>query len=71
MGYSEGLAELEMISMILSINDALGIKNSKIKINHLGNKDAKDQFCEALKNSLEPFSSKLEKLDLDRLNKIL
>ena len=58
-----------MISMILSINDALGIKNSKIKINHLGNKDAKDQFCEALKNYLEPFSSKLEKLDLDRLNK--
>ena len=69
LGYSEGLAELEMISMILSINDALGIKNSKIKINHLGNKDAKDQFCEALKNYLEPFSSKLEKLDLDRLNK--
>ena len=69
LGYSEGLAELEMISMILSINDALGIKNSKIKINHLGNKDAKDQFCEALKNYLKPFSSKLEKLDLDRLNK--
>ena len=69
LGYSEGLAELEMISMILSINDALGIKDSKIKINHLGNKETKDKFCEALQNYLKPLSSKLEKLDLDRLNK--
>ena len=69
LGYFEGLAELEMISMILSINDALGIKDSKIKINHLGNKEAKDKFCEALQNYLKPLSSKLEKLDLDRLNK--
>ena len=69
LGYFEGLAELEMISMILSINDALGIKDSKIKINHLGNKEAKDKFCAALKNYLKPLSGKLEKLDLDRLNK--
>ena len=69
LGFPEGLAELEMISMIISINSRLEIKNPKIKINHLGDKNVKDAYCNALKEYLEPISSKLDEKDFDRLNK--
>jgi len=69
LGFPEGLAELEMISMIISINSRLEIKNPKIKINHLGDKNVKDVYCDALKDYLEPISSKLDEKDFDRLNK--
>ena len=69
LGFPEGLAELEMISMIISINSRLEIKNPKIKINHLGDKNVKDSYCDALKDYLEPISSKLDEKDFDRLNK--
>ena len=68
LGYEEGLTELEMISLICSINTQLEIKNPVIKINHLGNKECKNLFCEELVNYLKPFSSKLDKKDLERLD---
>jgi len=69
LGHEEGLAELEMISLICSINTQLEIKNPLIKINHLGNKECKNLFCEELVNYLKPFSSKLDKKDLERLDR--
>ena len=68
LGHEEGLAELEMVSLICSINTQLEIKNPVIKINHLGNKECKNLFCEELVNYLKPFSSKLDKKDLERLD---
>jgi len=68
LGYEEGLAELEMISLICSINKQLEIKNPVIKINHLGNKECKKLFCKELVDYLKPFSSKLDKKDLERLD---
>ena len=69
LGYEEGLAELEMISLICSLNKALDIKNPVIKINHLGNKDCKKNFCNDLVDYLRPMSADLEKKDLERLTK--
>ena len=69
IGYPEGVAELEIISMICSINNALNIKNSVIKINHLGNKGTKTNYCNALLDYLKPFSSQLDQLDQSRLEK--
>ena len=69
IGYPEGVAELEIISMICSINKALNIKNSVIKINHLGNKSTKAKYCNALLEFLKPFSSQLDQLDQSRLEK--
>ena len=69
LGYEEGLSELEMISMVISINLELNINNSIIKINHLGDKETKEKFCKSLKKYLEPHTSKLDKKDIDRLNK--
>ena len=69
LGYEEGLAELEMISLICSLNKALDIKNPVIKINHLGNKDCKKKFCSDLVDYLRPMSADLEKKDLEKLTK--
>ena len=68
LGYSEGIAELEIVSIICSINKALGIENSILKINHLGDKESKEKYCNSLKNFLMPFSSKLDEKDIQRLN---
>ena len=69
LGYPEGLSELEMISIVCAINKALGIEKPLLKINHLGSKESKQNYCESLKNFLEPLSLELDKKDLERLNK--
>ena len=68
LGYSEGIAELEIVSIICSINKALGIENSILKINHLGDKESKQNYCDALKDFLMPLSSNLDEKDIQRLN---
>ena len=69
IGYEEGLSELEMISLVISINSELNINDSIIKINHLGDKKAKEGFCQSLKEYLEPYRSELDEKDIDRLSK--
>ena len=68
LGYEEGIAEFELISMIIAINKKLKIDNSIIKINHLGNIETKILFCEELVKYLKPYSSKLDEKDYTRLN---
>jgi histidyl-tRNA synthetase len=68
LGYEEGMAEFEMISIISSINKRLKIEKPIIKINHLGNHETKKNFCDALVEYLKPLQSKLEEKDLTRLN---
>ena len=67
LGYEEGLAELELISIVCLIIEKLNIKNSVIKINHLGNESTKAEFAEAIKNYFEPYKSSLDEIDIDRL----
>ena len=69
IGYEEGLSELEMISLVISINSELNINDSIIKINHLGDKKAKEGFCKSLKEYLEPYKLELDEKDIDRLSK--
>ena len=69
IGYEEGLSELEMISLVISINSELNINDSIIKINHLGDRKAKEGFCQSLKEYLEPYRSELDEKDIDRLSK--
>jgi len=67
LGYEEGLSEFELISMVIQLNQQLGIKKYKIKINHLGDKDTKENFCNALKLFLEPHLDTLHEKDVARL----
>ena len=67
LGYEEGLSEYELISMVIQLNQRLGIKKYKIKINHFGDKDTKENFCNALKLFLEPHLDTLHEKDVARL----
>ena len=69
LGYPQGLSELEMISMIISINSEMGIHDAKIKINHLGDKIAKNNFSIALKDYLLPYLSEIDEKEIERLQK--
>ena len=60
LGYSEGLAELEIVSMICSIIGKLKIEDPILKINHLGDRDSKQKFCIALVDFLKPLATKLD-----------
>ena len=48
LGYEEGAPEYEIISMVCSIIEEFKLKNCSIKINHLGDKESKKLFCDAL-----------------------
>ena len=69
LGYKEGMAEFEMISMVCSINHRLKIEKPTIKINHLGDNETKKNFCDALIEYLKPIKSQLDEKDLLRLEK--
>jgi len=68
LGYEEGLAEYEVISLVIQINEWLGISNYTLKINHLGDEEAKENFCEALKIFFKPHRAELHEKDISRLN---
>ena len=67
LGFEEGLSEYELISMVLQINELIGISDYKIKINHLGDELAKENFCKSLVSYLEPNINELHEKDQARL----
>ena len=68
LGYEEGIAEYELLSMVLDINKSLGIRNYTIKINHLGDTSSKEDYCKALEAFLTPHINELHEKDIVRLN---
>ena len=68
LGFEEGISEYELISMVLQINQLLGIGEYTIKINHLGDSEAKVNFCNALVSFLSPHIQDLHEKDQSRLN---
>ena len=68
LGYEEGIAEYELLSMVLDINKSLGIRNYTIKINHLGDASSKEDYCKALEAFLTPHINELHEKDIIRLN---
>jgi len=69
LGIKEGLPEFEMISLVCSIINRFNLKNCSIKINHLGTKETKKSFCDALVQYLQPFKDSLDNKDIERLSK--
>ena len=67
LGFEEGLSEYELLSMVIKINEQLGISKYTLKINHLGDAEAKENFCTALKSYLEPHAPLLHEKDIARL----
>ena len=48
LGFEEGVSEYELISMVLQINKSMGISDYILKINHLGDANAKESFLNLL-----------------------
>ena len=69
LGYQEGQADFELIALVCSIINSLDIKNAKLKINHLGDKDSKIQFARSLVTFLEPYKDQMDDKDIERLSK--
>jgi histidyl-tRNA synthetase len=69
LGIKEGLPELEMISLVCSIINSFNLKHCSIKINHLGTKESKQAFCDALVQYLQPFKDSLDNKDIERISK--
>jgi len=69
LGYQEGQADFELIALVCSIINGLDIKNAKLKINHLGDKDSKIQFARSLVTFLEPYKDQMNDADKERLSK--
>ena len=67
LGFEEGISEYELISMVLQINRIIGISNYIIKINHLGDKIAKESFSKSLVSFLQPHINELHEKDQARL----
>ena len=67
LGFEEGISEYELISMVLQINRIIGISNYIIKINHLGDKIAKESFSKSLVSFLQPHTNELHEKDQARL----
>ena len=68
LGYQEGVSEYELISMVLRINQSIGINDYTLKINHLGDANAKESFCKSLVSFLEPHVNELHEKDQIRLS---
>ena len=69
LGYEEGVAEFDLVSLICSINKKLKIHEPILKINHLGDKDTKKEYCKALTDFLKPMENDLDEKDQERLKK--
>ena len=69
LGIKEGLPEFEMISLVCSIISSFNLKHCSIKINHLGTKENKQAFCDALVQYLQPFKDSLDDKDIERISK--
>ena len=68
LGFEEGISEYELISMVLQINKSMGISNYILKINHLGDANAKKSFSKSLVSFLEPHANELHEKDQIRLS---
>jgi len=67
LGFEEGISEYELISMVLQINKLIGISDYTIKINHLGDQNAKESFCKSLVSFIQPHIKELHDKDQARL----
>tara|TARA_B100000614_G_scaffold251766_1_gene263679 strand:- start:425 stop:1276 length:852 start_codon:yes stop_codon:yes gene_type:complete len=67
VGFEEGHAEFEIMSLVIALIESVKIKHYNIEINHLGNTKVKQTFTNALVEYLQQFEAELSDLELIRL----
>lgn len=66
MGSSEAVADVEAIAFMIHIYNKIGINNTTLKLNSIGNPKSRDEYKNALKEYLKPDYEKLSEVSQKR-----
>ena len=69
LGSSDAVADAEVIAFMIHIYNKIGIKNTTLKINSIGDPESRDKYKEALKAHLKPNFDKLSDVSKKRFEK--
>lgn len=69
IGSSDPVADAEVISFMIHIFKKVGIKNTVLKLNSIGDPSSRDQYKEALKAHLKPNLDELSEISQQRFHK--
>jgi histidyl-tRNA synthetase len=67
LGTDDARADAETIAVMAAVYDALGITDTRLRINTLGTPDRRDAYVEALRDYLEPYADELSETSRRRL----
>ncbi|MCC5942741.1 MAG: histidine--tRNA ligase [Balneolaceae bacterium] len=69
LGSSDAVADVEVIAFMIHIYNKIGIKNTTLKLNSIGDPDSREKYKEALKAHLKPNFEKLSEISKKRYEK--
>lgn len=69
IGSSDAVADAEVIAFMIHIYNKIGIKNTSLKLNSIGDPESREAYKSALKNYLRPNFEKLSDVSKKRFDK--
>ncbi|NBB75813.1 MAG: histidine--tRNA ligase [Bacteroidetes bacterium] len=69
IGSDDAVADVEVIAFMIHIYHKIGIKNTTLKLNSIGDPESRDRYKEALKDHLKPNYDKLSDISKKRYEK--
>lgn len=69
IGSSDAVADVEVIAFMIHIFEKVGITNTTLKLNSIGDPESREKYKEALKNHLKPNFDKLSDVSKKRFEK--
>lgn len=69
LGSSDAVADVEAIAFMIHIYNKIGITNTTLKLNSIGDPESREKYKEALKAHLEPNYEKLSEISKKRYEK--
>ena len=69
LGTDDPIADVEIISLMMSIYDRVGITNTTLKINSVGDPESRSAYREALKNYFRPHLDEMSEISRERFEK--
>lgn len=69
IGSDDAVADVEVIAFMIHIYNKIGIKNTTLKLNSIGDPESRDSYKQALKDHLKPNFDKLSDVSKKRFEK--
>ena len=69
IGSDDAVADVEVIAFMIHIYNKIGIKNTTLKLNSIGDPESRDRYKQALKEHLKPSFEKLSDVSKKRYEK--